>query len=368
MPVNRDPDTPAPGPQALAMWVVLLYLAYVASDAIGAALLLIFVAFLLAAVLDGPVRWLEKRRFRRSLSVTAIVAAALIAVGLACYLALEPFAEQVAGLIQQGPAYAERIEKRLVRSVAHYPAAADAVEKANLPDALGRAAGWALPHVGRLSMGLVGAVAGTALVLMMALYTLAEPRPLVRGIVMAFPTTCRRRVLRIILRSIQQVQAWARAVSLLMLIVGSVCGVGLWLLGVPSPLLFGVVAGVGEAIPTIGPILSAVPPVLVAYADSPALALKVVVLYLVVQQLEQNLLVPRVMAAALRLHPVSVLFSVVALGTALGPIGILLAVPACAITKVIYTEVRRHQRSPGGVGCTPRRRDTRRASRKEDPR
>jgi len=116
-------------------------------------------------------------------------------------------------------------------------------------------------------------------------------------------------------------------------------GLGLWALGVKNALLFAIIAGIGESIPTIGPILSAIPPFLVVFADDPAKAMWILILFFFIQQLENNLLVPRIMASQLRLHPVSVLFCVIAMGALLGPLGILLATPICALVKVVYSEV-----------------------------
>jgi putative permease len=135
-----------------------------------------------------------------------------------------------------------------------------------------------------------------------------------------------------------QIQAWARATFWLMLIVGVISGLGLWAIGVPNPLLFGIIAGLGEAIPVIGPIISCVPPLLVMLASDPIKALWVVVLFVVVQQVEGNLLVPRIMATAMKLHPVPVLFCVVIMGSLTGPIGLLLAIPLLAIIKIVYEE------------------------------
>jgi predicted PurR-regulated permease PerM len=131
-----------------------------------------------------------------------------------------------------------------------------------------------------------------------------------------------------------------------MLIVGLVSGIGLWLLKVPNFILFGILAAIGEGIPTIGPILSAIPPIAVSLADDPMKALWVAVLFLGVQQLENNILVPFIMGSRLKLHPVSILFFVLALGSLIGLAGALLAVPAAIITKVLWEEFYLRHRQP----------------------
>lgn len=238
--------------------------------------------------------------------------------------------------------------------MADHPAIRDYLRGVDLKERFSALGAIVLPRIGRYSLSLLSGILAGLLVLVITLYTLAHPEPLVRGIVRALPRGWRRTALRVLVRVSAQLQAWVRATFLMMLVIGVLCGAGLWAIGVQPPLLFGVIAGIGEAIPTIGPILSAIPPFVVALAVEPAKAPWVLVLFFVVQQLENNLLVPRVMASSLNLHPVSVLFFVVAMGALMGPLGILLATPLCAATKVVYEEVYRRQilgeRRPRGDG------------------
>ncbi|HLJ57557.1 MAG TPA: AI-2E family transporter, partial [Chthonomonadaceae bacterium] len=83
---------------------------------------------------------------------------------------------------------------------------------------------------------------------------------------------------------------------------------------------------------------SCIPPLLVMLANDPLKALWVVLLFIAIQQIEGNILVPRIMSTAMELHPVPVLFTVVVMGTLTGPIGLLLAIPLLAIIKIIYEE------------------------------
>ena len=91
-------------------------------------------------------------------------------------------------------------------------------------------------------------------------------------------------------------------------------------------------------IPNIGPVLSALPPLLITLAIDPMLAVYVLVLYIVIQQLENNLIVPLVMGQSLNLHPLSVTFTVLVMGALFGLLGAILAVPLCAVIKVCWEE------------------------------
>ena len=110
------------------------------------------------------------------------------------------------------------------------------------------------------------------------------------------------------------------------------------LLGVPNALLLAVLAFFGEFVPNFGPVVSAIPAVLIAFAVSPTMALWVILLYVIIQQLENQILVPLIMSGQLELHPVSVAFFVLVMGSLAGVMGALLAVPIAAVVKVLYEE------------------------------
>jgi predicted PurR-regulated permease PerM len=252
----------------------------------------------------------------------------------------KPLLLEVRDFIEKAPAYAGAIERNVKAFAGQYPIVQEQLRNGDLAKSLSSTGQTLASQVGRFSATVLGALLAAVLVAVTALYTVSDPKPLLRGAVMAAPRRYQRVTLRILAGIAEQLQAWARATLWLMIIVGLACGLGLWAIGVRSALLFGVLAGIGEAIPTIGPILTAIPPALVAFADEPMKAVWVLVLFLVVQQIEQQLLVPRIMAAALKLHPVSVLFFVVALGGIMGPLGILLATPLAAAVKVANRELR----------------------------
>jgi predicted PurR-regulated permease PerM len=318
-----------------------VYLTITFIDAIAKALLLFFGAFLIAIVLNAPVRALENRGVPRGASAAGV---ALLTLGLlvaAGFVVGPTIAEEAAELGRDAPKRLQAVQERAEALTARYPALGGLVQKGGplTTESLTERAQSLLPRVGRFTIGFFGVLTAFFFALVIALYTLGAPRPLIRGLISAVPPGYRTEATHALTRIVGQLESWALATLLLMLIVGIISGLGLWALGVPNPLLFGVIAGFGEAIPTIGPILSAVPPILVSLGtDQPIRALWVAVLFLVVQQLENNLLVPFIMARSLKLHPVSILFFVIALGAFVGVLGALLAVPATIIVKVLFEE------------------------------
>jgi predicted PurR-regulated permease PerM len=293
------------------------------------------------------VRWLENRGIKRGVSAAGVALLVLGGLAAAGTFVGPPIARQASSLVTNGPRLAERLQNQAEGLTRRYPALGGVLQSDALAaENLMRRGQGLLPRIGRYTVTFLGGLAAGFFVLVIALYTLAAPKPLIRGFLAAVPPNYRAEAAHALTRVIGQLESYALATLLLMLVVGVASGLGLWLIGVPNPLLFGLLAGLGEAIPTIGPILSAVPPALVALADEPNKALWVAGLFLLVQQLENNVLVPIIMGRSLNLHPVSILFFVLALGSFVGLIGALLAVPAAIIVKVCFEEFYAKKRAP----------------------
>jgi len=174
-------------------------------------------------------------------------------------------------------------------------------------------------------------------VLVMAFYLSVERggfRTLLRNIA---PESYQPYLTRLLTRIQHKMGGWLRGQFLLSLIIFVMVYVGLLILGVPYALVFAIIAGIFEIIPFLGPILGALLPVLFSFTISPTRALMVVALFFVVQQLENHLIVPKVMSISTGLNPVVVLL-VILVGMQLGGIlGALLAVPI-ATTVAVFLE------------------------------
>jgi predicted PurR-regulated permease PerM len=134
---------------------------------------------------------------------------------------------------------------------------------------------------------------------------------------------------------------WLLGQVFLCLLIGGVCYGALLLLGVPGALMLGVIAGVLEIIPNLGPVLAAIPACLVALTQSPLLALVTALTYWVIQMLENAVIVPKLMGRAVALHPLVVMVAL-SVGAALfGVVGALIAVPVTAALAVLLGEIQR---------------------------
>lgn len=127
--------------------------------------------------------------------------------------------------------------------------------------------------------------------------------------------------------------------------VGLLTGIGSWIIGIPNATIIGVVAGLTNIIPYFGPFLGGILPVVLGLMTDPIMALWVVILIAVIQQMESSFLSPQIMSHSVGLHPLTVMFSVLLFGSAMGVAGMILAVPIAGTAKVLLSYVMEYRQS-----------------------
>lgn len=178
-------------------------------------------------------------------------------------------------------------------------------------------------------------IADVVVVLVAGIFLASQPRFYTTGAVKLVPPAKRHLALEAMEESERALRLWLRGQLIAMVVVGLLTGFGLWVLKMPSAFALGLLAGILEFIPFAGPILSAIPAVLLALAVSPDLALWVVLLYFAVQQFEGYVLTPLVQQYAVDLPGVVLLFSLLAFGILFGTLGVILAAPLAVVTYVL---------------------------------
>ena len=132
---------------------------------------------------------------------------------------------------------------------------------------------------------------------------------------------------------------YIKGVTMLCFFIGTTSTIGLFLLGVKYYIILGIIAGITEAIPFIGPWIGGVPAVTIAFLTSPILALKVFLFYMGLQLLENSILVPKILGVKLNLHPIAIIIAMLVLGKLIGAFGLFFAAPILAILRIIYLEI-----------------------------
>jgi predicted PurR-regulated permease PerM len=198
-----------------------------------------------------------------------------------------------------------------------------------------------------------GAIAGVIIVIFIAMYIAVDPKTYRAGVVHLIPRSKRDKADELLDTLSHVLRSWLVARLMAMVLIGVVTALGLLALRVEAAIALGLIAGLLEFIPFFGPILSAIPALGIALAESPSKAVAVAILYLIIQQLEGNLITPLILEKRLDIPPVLTIVTVGALGVVFGVLGMLIAEPILAValvtTKILYVRDQLHD--PVKVGA-----------------
>jgi putative permease len=297
------------------------------------------IVFLLAMVLNPAIVFLEQRGIQRGLAV-ALVALFHLAVLLGVFsFVMPPLLEQLQQLSTQLPEYWSRIQGQTQLLSKRYPGILNVLPQTDqMFDAVRNRIDAVLPTVVQSASQLIGGFFGLVLAVLLLLFVLFNPTPLVSGFLRLIPERHQDTASRALLRLNVQMVAWIRGVVVNGAVVGLTTGLLMWWIGIQPALVFGVIAFLGEFLPMVGPVLSSIPAIFVALSlglDKFCLACAAI---LFVHQVETNLLVPFIFGRTMDLHPVVILFFFLAMSTIFGVIGAILAVPAVALSKILIEE------------------------------
>jgi predicted PurR-regulated permease PerM len=318
---------------------VLLAVLWAARDA----LLLVYVSALIAMglsplvkVIERPDRLGAKRRVPRWLAILAIYGVLVAAIVFLGLLVIPPLVSQGASLWAKMPSEFNRFQTFLIshRLMVHRVTLEEAVQ--NAPSGTGgNAVGTVLVAIS----SLIGGVFGLITILILTFYLLIEASSMFEYLVRFVPRGRRADLATAARQSVSKVSAWLRAQFILAGVMGTFAAIGLGLMGVPYFYVIALIAAIGETIPIVGPVIGGVTAVAVALSVSPKLALIVGIYFLVLHQLEANVLVPKIMERSVGVSPVAVLVALLVGGSLMGLAGAILAIPTAALLSVIIEEI-----------------------------
>ena len=310
-----------------------------------------------------------------------IVAAMVVFIALTGWAFFGPMNDAVTKLWERLPNYWERLQKPLIKMEQQVVLSekklqaevtteiAQTAKEEGKPEAARRTSKPAPPtttkeaesirsRLSQMIQGVVGsftAVAFNAAQILVVLvtvffgviFTLMNPRPIFGAIFMIVPERHHEKTLTILQRVGRFIPSWAFATLLAMLAVGLLVFLLMWpFFGFVDALALGLIAGVFEAIPYLGPILSAVPALLFALGEGGMTPVWVLLAYLAVQALENNVISPLIMAHSMKLHSVAVIFSMLLCVAAFGVLGVLVAAPLVGIVGILHDELYRKRFLP----------------------
>lgn len=320
--------------------VVLFAILYLGRSALGP----FVVGLVLAYLLDIPVERMARIGLPRWVSVLIVYAVFVVVLVQALLIVLRPLGTELATFIREFPSFTAQVADMY----AHLdlpPALRNAVDTWLID--LGQGVGGLnptdlLPVVTGIA-GIVSSIVGYIIIPVWIFYLIKDRPALTAAAERSMPAEWRPDARAVSFLALRVFGQWLRGQLFLGLTVGAATFVGLLLLSVTVDPVFGrfaillsIIAGVLELLPIIGPIIAAIPAVLLALTGGIDAAVAAVVLYTVIQQLENNLLVPKIQGDAVELHPSAVMLALVIGGAIAGLLGAILALPVAAAGRDVF--------------------------------
>lgn len=308
------------------LFLLVLLLIYVLKET----LVVVFVSYIIVAAQLPLVEYLKKRGLPNALAVV-VVFFSLLVIFAGIIAPLVPFfATQIQQLFKGFPIYINQAALAL-----GIPLEAKDVAQIINPQ-----------QVGQNAFALVGGVFGAFLAVIASIaisfYLLLDYERIKQHIASLFPKSNHQEIVRLIDQVNIKLGAWLQGQVALCLSIGIITWVALQLIGLPFALPLAVLAGLFEIVPSIGPVISAIPAIIVALTISPNMAIIIIIAYILIQLLENNLLVPRIMSKAVGLNPIVVIIGVIVGSTLLGVAGALLSVPLISLLTLIAKDLQSH--------------------------
>ncbi len=341
--------------------LVLVWIVYRFSQIISP----LIIATILAYVLNPPVRFLTTRtRLSRTRAVVSVYLALIVIVSLALVAFVPSLIQQVMSINVDFQNIVEGISHFFEQPLFIFGFYVDLLDV--YQEVSGTLQNIVSPLASRTVSFLIGLASGFAwfvFVLIVSFYLLKDLPKLGRSLNTLVPAGYRDEVRRLGEEVNVIWSAFFRSQLVLCAVIGTIVGVTMQIVGVRNALILGIIAGVLEIIPNIGPTIAAIPAVLIAYFQGSTylplsngwFTLLVIGLYVVIQQLENNILVPRIIGRSLNLHPLVVIIGAIAGARLAGILGVFLAAPILASLRVVgnYVYCKLLDLEPGETAASP---------------
>lgn len=317
--------------------LAILFLVYLLS-LLKEVFALFFVSLVLASAFDPTVDWLQKKKVPRAVSILAIYFIVLLVVGIAVYLLGGRVAAELKAMALAFPDYFARLTSTWNINWDFQTWPISETISSSIKDIFAGLKGTTTQIFTFLN-SFFGGVINFFMVLVITFYITVydnDMKSFVNGIT---PKKNREYVNALINQMKHRMGFWLRGQLILSVIIFFLTWFGLSVLGIKYALILALVAGVFEIVPFIGPLLSAVPAIFFGFTQSPTQGILVAILYLIVQQVENNIIVPKVMGKSTGLNPLVVLLSILAGAQLYGIVGALLAVPVATALSVYVESV-----------------------------
>jgi predicted PurR-regulated permease PerM len=293
-------------------------------------IIVLVLSFILLSALLKPVQWLTSKNIPRIISVLIIYIIIILLIGVVIGTILPP-------LISQTTEFSSKLPQ-IISSTDNY-IIFHRIPVENLSTIMAKQINQFSGDLVVITSKVVSSVVLVVTMFVLTLYLLLDWKNLIKVISSPFSGVEERRIINIISKVEDGLGRWVRGQLLLSLVVGVLTYIGLTIIGIPYALPLALIAGILEVLPIVGPIIAAIPAILVGLTISPIMAVAAAATFLIVQQLENHLVVPVVMSRVVGVRPPIIIISLLIGAKLAGITGAFLAIPIIVVIKILTKEL-----------------------------
>ncbi|QMV39938.1 AI-2E family transporter [Cohnella cholangitidis] len=321
----------------------------------------VFLPFLLTGVayylLNPIVDYLELRKVKRVYSIIVLYLVIITVLTLVIMKVVPLLSEQITSLIVQFPSYSQnaqlKFEELIGNEYFNQLQNTLGIDSSKLVNDFSGRASAIMSNAWSGIGNLVGKITETVLAIITVpfiLFYLLKDRKKLTPFVLSFvPTSLRQRSFGVMLEMNHQISSYIRGQIVVSFCIGVLLYIGYLIIGLDYSLVLAVIAACTSIVPYLGPAIAITPALIVAMMTSPVMLLKMIVIWTIVQLIEGKFISPQIMGKTMHVHPITIIFVIIAAGNLFGIIGIILAVPGYAIIKVIVTHIFRWFKARTGL-------------------
>lgn len=298
-----------------------------------------FLSIILAYLLNPLVSYLETKGFKRSLSILIVYASVLAGLFIVIFYGFPIVIKEITTFAETIPAITRQMQDIVKEFYISF-------QRIEIPESIRQVINETIVSLEETLISTIDAIAERMLGIfsglvvfliapILAFYLLNDKKNICARFLSIFPAAWRREINQLWKEIDRVLMKFVRGHLLVALLVGLLTIIGLSLINVKFAILLGIIAGVFDLIPYFGPIIGVIPALFIALLDSKIKALYVIILMVVVQQIESNVLSPKILGESVGLHPITVIFVVLAGGHLFGFIGLMAAVPVTAVMRIV---------------------------------
>lgn len=331
--------------------IIFVYLFYLLSkkyNIISDIVYTVIISIVLSYLINPIVNYLEKYRVKRGIAVLVVYMIALGIILILSFIIIPKTGKEIKRLFSILPDYFHRISRfidkiyiKYYENIDNMPPVFQGVEEVII-DNIERLENTIIINISRFVEGIISTfskIISLILIPILTFYFIKDRDYFKEKVYFAIPKTMREDAKKLALEIDKALGQFVRGRLLLALYVGVVTTVLLLLFNVDFAIIIGLITGIADIIPYIGPFLGFLPAVFFAFLDSPTKALWVAILFIGVQWVENNVLAPKIIGKSTGIHPITILLALVLGGGIFGIMGMILSIPSIAIIKILYNHL-----------------------------